>query len=395
MTQPIWYDSSEAGAPTLNNVAGSLLEVLRACLKNGFNTKTVTSIAVASGVATVTCAAHGFLGTYGKLVLISGSTEPLLNGNKQPGNVLTNSFTYPAPGVADGTYTGTLSAKRAPLGWTEPHSGTNKAIFARSAVGATAYMLRVNDSQVAPATVSEPRVLMIEGATDVDSYSIVAPTAAQHADGGRWYKGTPDATARRWVLVGNEGSFYLFLPSSATQTAAFHQYPVFFGDFRNYLAGDAHRCILAFNNFAFAVYGYPTCQLGYVANSYTSAEPSSAHGVRSARAVGGGALSQAVNTMGPATGGYMGQNSGQTTNTTMTVIGRPFMVQDNPSTFQIRGEWPGLANRLSAVAFDTVNAWSVVPGAEGDGRSYLEVRCMISGSVERSVMLDLTGPWYD
>ena len=30
MTTPIWFDSTETGAPTLNNVAGSLLEVLRA-----------------------------------------------------------------------------------------------------------------------------------------------------------------------------------------------------------------------------------------------------------------------------------------------------------------------------------------------------------------------------
>jgi hypothetical protein len=82
MTQPIWFDSSEVGAPTLNNAAGSLLEILRACLINGFGSKTVTSISVTAGVATATCAAHGFLGTYGKLVLIEGSGEALLNGQR-------------------------------------------------------------------------------------------------------------------------------------------------------------------------------------------------------------------------------------------------------------------------------------------------------------------------
>ena len=132
-SQPNYFDSSEAGAPSLNNVAGSLLEIIRACGINGFNPKVVTSIVVASGVATATAASHNYTATYGKLLLIEGAPEALLNGRKQPLSVTTNTFTYAAPGVADGTYTGTMSAKRAPLGWTEPFTGTNKAIFARSA----------------------------------------------------------------------------------------------------------------------------------------------------------------------------------------------------------------------------------------------------------------------
>ena len=51
-SQPNFFDSSETGAPALNNVAGSALEVIRACLRTGFNSRVVTSIVVAAGVAT-------------------------------------------------------------------------------------------------------------------------------------------------------------------------------------------------------------------------------------------------------------------------------------------------------------------------------------------------------
>ena len=196
-SQPIWFDSTEAGAPSLNNAVGSLVEVLRGCLVNGFGIKSISSITVASGVATVTSANHGFSDKYGKLVLIEGAPVAGLNGRKQPGGVTTNTFTFPAAGVPDGTYTGTISVMRAPLGWVEPYSAAGKAIFARTDPAATAYMLRVDDTQVAPATNAEPRVRVVDGVTGIDAFSIVSPTEAQSAGGGRWYKGAPSATPMR------------------------------------------------------------------------------------------------------------------------------------------------------------------------------------------------------
>ena len=59
---PIYYTSDEPGAPTLNNDNGSLISVLDAVLINGFGLKSVTSITVAGGLATVTCAGHQFTG---------------------------------------------------------------------------------------------------------------------------------------------------------------------------------------------------------------------------------------------------------------------------------------------------------------------------------------------
>jgi hypothetical protein len=393
MTQPIWYDSTEAGAPTLNNVAGSLLEVLRSCLVTGFNAKTVTSIAVASGVATATCAAHGFLSTYGKLVQIAGAPEALLNGNKQPGDVLTNSFTFPAPGVADGTYTGTISAKRAPLGWVEAHTASNRSIFSRGDPAATVYKLRVDDSQVTPATNAEPRVLMVDAVVDVSAFSTVSPTEVQSAGGGRWYKGTPNATPMRWVLVGNGLAFYLFLPGDTTQAALFRQYAVFFGDIRHYIPGDSRRCAIAYNPSAYAGSGFPNGQLGTL-GSLTSGDPGATFGVRAAGSFDGVSASVPLPLIGVGLGA-LGNSTGQASNASMVVIGRPYMVLSGDSTNQVRGEFPGLCNRLSATALDITTPWTLVPGNSGDDRVYLEVRCTIAGSIERSMVFDLTGPWHD
>src|SRR5262245_46103659 len=131
----IWYDSAEAGAPVLNNAAGSLLAVLEACLVNGFNLKTVT-INVAGGVATASCNAHGFTTAAGKLILIAGATPAALNGLKQPSVIDANTFTFAAPGVPDGAATGAITAKRAPLGWTKVYAGANKGVFKSSDVTA-------------------------------------------------------------------------------------------------------------------------------------------------------------------------------------------------------------------------------------------------------------------
>lgn len=393
MTQPIWYDSTEAGAPSLNNVAGSLLEVLRACLVNGFGAKTVTSISVSGGVATVTCAAHGFTGSYGKLLLIAGASEALLNGRKQPSNITTNSFTYPAPGVADGTYTGTISARRAPLGWAEDMTAGNKSIFSRTDPAASVYKLRVDDSQSGTATNAEPRVLMVEAVTGIDTYTTVSPTEAQSAGGGRWYKGTPNATPMRWVLVGNGRAFYLFLPGSTAQTDLFAQYAVFFGDIRHYIATDSRRCVIAYNPTNYAGSGFPTCQLGQL-SGISSGDLGAGHGVRAAGSFDGVSTSVPMPMIGVGTA-TLGNSSAQASNSTMVVFGRPYMGLNGDASYQIRGEFPGLCNRLSASALNTATPWSVVTGNSGDDRAYIEVRCTIAGSVERSMVFDLTGPWHD
>ena len=240
---PNWFDNSEAGAPVLNNAAGSLLDVLRACLIDGFNPQSVTSIVVASGVATVTTTGtHGFSSAFGKLILVSGAGPSLLNGRKRIGNVTTNTFTYPAPGVSDGTYTGTIEARRAPLGWSEPHTGTNVAMFARTAPEATAMLLRVDDT--ANPSAAFARVVMVESAIDVNTFSGACPTAAQLSGGGFLNKGAGNANPKTWVVCGNDRFIWIATEHPSGNFQGYNTMLYCFGDVATFGQPHPYACII-------------------------------------------------------------------------------------------------------------------------------------------------------
>lgn len=245
------FDSSETGAPVLNNAAGSMIGVLDACLVTGFNNRAITSLVVAAGVATATCAGHGYSGSYSKDVEIAGALPAALNGRKQLTFVDANTFKFLATGIADQTATGTITAKRAPLGWTKLFSGTNKAIYKRSDLTATTVMLRVVDTGVAPSSATSARWTAIETATDIDTFSGLCPTAAQLLDGYFVNKGANSATAKQWTIVGSSLLFFLTtqsasyppLPNSGSD--AYSSMLYFFGDFTAYKPGDAYNSVVS------------------------------------------------------------------------------------------------------------------------------------------------------
>jgi hypothetical protein len=245
----VWYDSSETGAPTLNNAAGSLLAVLKACLVTGFNVKTVTSISVAGGVATASCAGHGYSSLYGKDVDIAGCSEAALNGRKALTSITTNAFVFAAVGVADGVYsTGAITARRSPLGWVEQYAGANKSMFKRTDATCPAVMLRVDDTNVATATATDARCVMVESAsaTDIDTYPAASPTAAQQAGGFYLNKGLNNTTPKQWTLVGDGKRFFLITQYGSTVLPAANGVAnaMFFGDITSLRVGDQWNTVL-------------------------------------------------------------------------------------------------------------------------------------------------------
>ena len=76
-----YFHSGMTGAPQISNNWGDLVTMLDACLVNGFNSKSVTSLTVTDGVATATASAHGY--TSGKKVAMSGAATSALNGVKK------------------------------------------------------------------------------------------------------------------------------------------------------------------------------------------------------------------------------------------------------------------------------------------------------------------------
>lgn len=373
-SQIIWYDSTETGAATLNNASGTLIEVLRTCLVNGFNSKSVSSITVSGGVATVTAAAHGFSGAYGKLVLIEGSGTAALNGRKQPSSITTNTFTFPAPGVADGTYTGSVTVKRAPLGWSEEYNdgvGT-KAIFKRSAPEATVSMLRVVDTNASPAATTYAYVTMVSAATGVDAVSNEVPSTDVTQ---RWNKGSNTSAAKQWLVVGDDLYFYILLPTSTVD-----QYiMVGFGDPIALYPGDSTGALLSFSGVTSLTYG------GIMYHQPGDFTPAS------------GGIAQIHH--GPLGGGFTGLASlpcgaglwgtaGLSGVSDIVPVTGPYFIK---TTTEVRAVYPGLHAPQGTRPFSHMQ----VVAPNGSDRNMLTLSGVrVGGStLVGQVMVDIDGPW--
>lgn len=374
-----FFESTDAGAPTLNNAVGSMIAVLDACLITGYNNKAVTSITVASGVATVVCTAHGYANTYGKVIRIAGATPAGLNKDTQIANVSTNGFTFLCPGVADGAATGTLTAKYAPLDWVKQYSGTNKAMYKRGDVTATACMLRIDDNVVGQSC----RALMVQSATDVDTYTNPAPVAAQIADGlgQHWSKGYGfGGSVVPWYVVGDEKYFYLFVRSGVSTTASLGHG---FGDIIDFKPGSVLGCVLSgmtdVSGNAYAYHGGTIVSGCHIIaggkNGITNSQPLIIE-TRLARYGNAG-----VSYPSDVDGGL--------------VIQHPIMLKEGESLdSHVRGVLPGwgipLANLGNAMPQKTL-----ISNIIGNPRCFLVAHCA-TGALESASsigLIDLTGPW--
>lgn len=375
-----FFESTDAGAPTLNNAVGSMIALLDACLITGYNSKAVTSITVAGGVATVVCTAHAYANTYGKKIRISGATGSYtaLNKDTDIANVTTNEFTFLCPGVADGAATGTITAKYAPLDWTKQYSGTNKATYKRGDVTATGCMLRVDDNVVGQSC----RALMVQSATDIDTYTNPSPSAALIADGlGQyWSKGYNNATAANWFVIADEKFFYLFV--AGTSAAAYFLLHGF-GDIVDFKPASVLGCVIAgpassaASTGAYGFYGSyfsPCVVICGGKNGITTSQVLVSESRIAGYGVGGAVYPSDVD------GGL--------------VIGQPVLLKETSAVdAHFRGIQPGLAIPLAQI--QSFPAKSQISNIVGSPKVYLVVPCGASPSASALYipLIDLTGPW--
>ena len=263
-----YYSSFEAGAPQLTQSAGSGIGVIEACAVTGFNPKAISSITVASGVATATCNGHGQpvdnLYKFDLDLTIEGASNSLVNGSKLITVVDANTFTFPAPGVPDGAVGGTLSCKRSPMGWTKPFSGTNEAMFLRPNPLATDHLLYISDP-----VGEDMRVFGAESATAINAWVDKFPTEAQFPGGMYWTKGAATTRAKNWMVLGDDfGMWFLVEGSGYSDSAQWRamSVPQYFGDINTYKAGDVHQCLLTAQRTAGSA---PGCQPGITMSSHS------------------------------------------------------------------------------------------------------------------------------
>ena len=243
--KPIWYHSDEAGAPALNNAAGSLIALLDAVLVTGFNTRSVTSVSVSAGVATAVISGHGY--EVGKTLLIAGATPAGLNGRQVITTVVdSNTVRWSAVGVADGAATGTITAKRAPLGWVKAYAVANTAMYARTDPQATAMLLRVDDSKSGGSSATNARAVGVEAATSVDSYTGMFPLAAQISGGVYISRGADSTSPKPWYAIGDSRTLYLFTEDANYPVSIYGYHAFAFGDVASFRAtGDGYACLIA------------------------------------------------------------------------------------------------------------------------------------------------------
>jgi hypothetical protein len=254
MTSPVdtsvkhWH-SGMANAPVLNGVAGSLIALLDACLKDGFDSKTLVSLVALSGVMTAT-----FTGTHSSVVdsvvLIAGVTGGPsgfagANGEQKVTVRASGTTAAWATALPDGTYTGTITMKMAPSTWAKSFTGTNLAAYKSTDVAATGFYLRVDDTNAQHA-----RVIGYETMSDVNTGTGPFPTNAQVSGGGYWAKSTnANSTAVGWSLFTDGRLFYLDVQAGIS-TSTIYQLGALrgFGDMVGYRpGGDAYACVLNYS----------------------------------------------------------------------------------------------------------------------------------------------------
>jgi hypothetical protein len=224
----------------MSGTIGAAIAVLDACLQNGYGQVTLDSVIIAANVATATKAAgHGFTaaGETHPVIRIAGATSSLLNGDYRITILSTTQFTFTTSGLADQLASGTITAKRAPAGFTKVFTGTNLAAYRSDDLTGTRLYLRLDDTGTTQAT-----AIIYEVMTGITTGTGLAPTTGNVIVGK---SASADNTARPWRLIADSKMLYLFINRTSGWTGG-----LCFGDINTYRSGDAYHCYICGGRYA-------------------------------------------------------------------------------------------------------------------------------------------------
>ena len=387
------YRSQDLGAPVLSGQIGQFITFLDAILVNGYNSVSVTSLTRSGSTATAVCAAPHGLST-GDVALVAGAGQTDYNVEAVVTVVNGTTFTYDVAGAPTSPATGTITAKRAPLGYTKAFTGSNKAAYRANDPAGLRHYLRVQDDGGSSGGNRECRLWGYETMTDIDTGTGVYPTTAQSANGYYQIKSnTTDSSQQAWCMVGDGKIFYLFVdysnPAAAGLSNSGTFYATVFGDIISYKAGDAYASVLSActnaNSTSSAYQGLGT-QMTSVGSTTTF--DSSINIARDFTAVLG---SRYVGLMASGLNPGMGCtpyipyphpiDNGFYINPVQVTQGLPAV---------IRGRMPGLYEGMHGRALNNGDIVENVQGLMGRKFMMMYVNYAWQGG---HVMLDITGPW--
>lgn len=389
------FNSEQPGAPVLNGTAGSLINLLDACLINGFGVLTPQSASASGGVVTLTYAsAHGH--AVDQILKINGSDGGVIDGEARITAVTSTTLSFAAPGVPDGAIAGSITTRMAPAGWEKPFSGTNKAAYRSAAPDSTRLFLRVDDtgsfnlSGQNQSWSNQPRVAAVfgcESMSDIDTFSGQFPNASQA--GKFWTKSNAnDATARRWRLFADDRylMFFCYKRTDIAYASAFR-----FGDIVPFRPGDAYHAIINGvwdQNF----FGNPSPGADYYESRFHAlqGDTQGAYLCRPAAQIGD-----------PVSAGQWGHRLQDVTGAgglafpnpadNGLILHGPILVTESGSS--CRGIAPGIYQPLHNAPYTTETKVSNVPGLLG--RTLQAVFLSYNGGnfLRATLFVDITGPW--
>lgn len=379
------FSSSDPGALVLSGTAGALSTLLKTYMVDGRGASAVATLTVASGIATATYGAgHPF--AVGSVGLFAGATPAGLNGEKRILSVATNSVTFDAAGIPDGTATGSITSKLAPAGWQQVFSGTNITCLKPTAPEASGCVLRIDDAYTTNA-----RVRAYEAMTDVNTGVGPTPLDSQVSGGLYWPKSSAaNATARAWYLVADDRAMYL-----AVDPAGTGRFTVLFaGDIASLKSGDAYGYLVTGNQSDQTNYSSPP--EGCVGYSHRSAR-AGAYMVRSHTGIGQSIAAQRIGA----------HHNGSTADAYAGTAGYSWGAYPNSPNnglltcalevfaSGIRGTLPGLLHPVQDMGGSFV-AGAIVDGTDDlAGRRLMAIRTAppAGSQTAGTVFLDATGPW--
>lgn len=374
-----WFHSEMADAPVLSGQAGKLIELLDACLINGFSTRTPDSIVVSEGVATVSISAGN---PYQKhaVVAISGASNAALNAEWRIATSGASSFTFLCPGVADGTVSG-ATVKRAGAGWGKPFADTNIAAYQSLDPNSTQLYLRVNDT--------DPRYAFVRGyenMTDANTGTGPFPTITQLASTAfHWHKSEViNTSSRRWFFVA-DGSFMVFYNTGSNTTQA-GPYAMYFGDIDPIYSQDKYHCVISADSAGNS--GSPTTNnRGFIVRHYLS----NAYFARPISQLGTAQMSGGLELVRGDGNRHLAAQLGPPHGGGVFLRSPVALAEDASALWPVRGFLPGVIepswSYFKTADFVPFSGDGVFAGKELIGLP------ISSGGGIGSVVFDLTGPW--
>lgn len=296
-----YFDSTMSGAPALSGTAETLIVVLDACLVNGFGSVTLNSLVITANVATATVSTGhnlAMVGNTGPVIKIEGATPSGLNGEWRITVTSGTVFTFTTSGISDQTATGTITAKRAPAGFSKAFSVTNKAVYRSDDITGTRLYLRVDDSTTTYATVRG-----YETMSDVDTGTGLFPDSGTNVYLPKSI--SANSTPVHWRIYTDSLALYVLIngyDQSLPWSGA-----LLFGDIVSYKSADQYHCALVANtsqgaNSASFLHQLNSTTASYLARSYSQTGgvilfTRRSHGLLTAMGLGGGAYPNPVDNL--------------------------------------------------------------------------------------------------